>query len=178
MRRRTFLSLVAATVHATIGVALAIPGVRFLLAPLRRRTGVPDFIRVAPMSALREGEPFRATVLSDRWDAYTHHPAGPVGSVWLLRGADAGSEPVVRCFQSICPHLGCGIDFVPGRSSFECPCHNAVFSVSGEVVSGPAPRDMDGLQVRVTAPDADGTRWVEVRYAEFQTGIAESRTLT
>jgi hypothetical protein len=36
---------------------------------------------------------------------------------------------------------------------------------------------MDELACRVTDPDEDGQRWVEVRYQEFRTGVADRSSI-
>ncbi len=178
-QRRTFLKRAVAALNGAIGLVVAVPGLRFLLAPLRRRRGQESasgesrFLRVAPLSALSAGRPLRGVVAADRWDAYTHHPPGPIGSVWLLReervpgAAGDKSEPRIRCLQTICPHLGCGIDYDVDRRAFSCPCHASDFDAAGRRLLGPAPRDMDELECRVTGPDEQGRRWIEVRYQEF-----------
>ena len=173
-----------------IALSLAIPGARFLLSPLRNRRGgrSDDFLRVAPLSALpvaSDAAPVRVTVSRDRWDAYAHFPAEPVGAVWLVpdhgadanAGADEDGAPRVRCFQAMCPHLGCGIDYSARRRAFYCPCHESDFDAAGHRRSGPSPRDMDELACRVSQPDATGERWIEVRYQVFATGSSTPRPL-
>jgi nitrite reductase/ring-hydroxylating ferredoxin subunit len=217
MHRRGFLTGIVAAVNGLIGCFVALPGLRFLLDPLWRSRTRSGFIRVIPLAAVSRGKPMRVTVSADRWDAYTHYPPGPIGSVWLIREDEEGGSapsfgvgegwgtdktledhasppllrkdgappaggaktilalPRVRCLQTICPHLGCGIGYAADRGAFSCPCHASEFDAAGRRLSGPAPRDMDELECRVTEPDENGRRWVEVRYQEFQTGLSARR---
>lgn len=40
-------------------------------------------------------------------------------------------------FQAPCPHQGTSVYFSPSQGRFVCPNHNAIFNLSGGVVSGP-----------------------------------------
>ncbi len=40
-------------------------------------------------------------------------------------------------FQAPCPHQGTAVYFNPSEGRFICPNHNAIFNLSGGVVSGP-----------------------------------------
>ena len=178
MERRRFLKLGTVAINALIGVALAIPVVRYLLHPLGLRAAGQSgeergFIRVAPLSALKPNRPTRVVVSGRRRDSFTHYPPGPIGVVWLTR-VDNGAGPEVSCLQATCPHLGCAVGYAADRGVFSCPCHASEFDPKGRRRFGPAPRDMDKLACRVTEPDESGRRWVEVRYQEFRTSVARS----
>lgn len=41
--------------------------------------------------------------------------------------------------SSVCTHQGCTISYKSSNNTFPCPCHGAVFSPAGSVLSGPAP---------------------------------------
>lgn len=172
MERRTFLRRSFAAVNAAIGLIVGLPAVRYVLDPLSRTRKDGEFIRVAPLSALSPGRPYRAAVVAERVDAYTRHPPGTLGQVFLIQDGDA-RNPSVRCLQTICPHFGCSINYLPDRDSFACPCHASDFDKSGRRLVGPAPRHMDALECRVTGPDASGQHWVEVKYEEFAVGKAD-----
>lgn len=172
MQRRAFMKTSALLINAAIACLLAIPGMRFLLAPLQRKSKVKKYIRVASLNALSSDQPVRVQVNADRTDAFMHFPPGPIGSVWLQRVDSDDSEPKVKCFQTICPHLGCGVDYSPDRSAYFCPCHASEFDRSGAQSFGPSPRDMDELEVRITDADAEGQRWIEIKYQAFLTGTA------
>ncbi len=179
IERRTLLKRAVGGVNALIGVIVAVPAVRYLFDPVWKARKDAAFIRVLPLSALTPDQPARVNVIAERQDAYTHYPPGAIGNVFLIR-EDKGGEPAVRCLQVICPHLGCAIEYLSDRAegSFGCPCHASDFDKAGRRRAGPAPRNMDSLECRITGPDATGQHWVEVKYQEFQTGIAEKHLRT
>jgi Rieske Fe-S protein len=125
--------------------------------------GGADWIRVARVEGLEPARPTKVSLVGPEIDAWTRAPDRRIGAVWLIRD----SATAVRAFSSICPHLGCGIDL--SGDHFVCPCHDTAFDLRGGHVSGPSPRGMDPLEVRI----ADG--WVSVRYERFQVGVAERR---
>ena len=178
MERRTFLKLVTVGANALIAAVVAVPALRFVLHPLRRGGRQRDFIRIAPLTALSADRPTRVVVIHDRRDAFTQYPPGPIGAVWLVRTPGDGSEPPVRCLQTMCPHLGCAIGYAAERDTFVCPCHASEFDRLGRRRFGPVARDMDALPCRVTPPDEAGRRWIEVQYQEFHTGTPDQRPLT
>jgi cytochrome b6-f complex iron-sulfur subunit len=52
------------------------------------------------------------------------------------------------CFSAICTHMGCTVQ--PAGGQLRCPCHGSVYSaVTGQVVSGPAPRPLPRIPVTV-----------------------------
>lgn len=79
----------------------------------------------------------------------------PVGSAASATTADG--KPVIVAqptagtavaFSAICTHQGCTV--APSGSQFKCPCHGSVYKASdGSNVSGPAPRPLAKLQVKV-----------------------------
>ena len=57
----------------------------------------------------------------------------------------------IKAVSAVCTHLGCILE--KSTEGFECPCHGSCYNNEGEVLSGPAPRDLAWYQV---ARAADG----------------------
>jgi quinol---cytochrome c reductase iron-sulfur subunit, bacillus type len=163
--RRGFLGWVAAACGAAVAAAAGVPLFAAILTPLRRRALDPEFVRVARLDALPEGRALRASVVAARQDAWARQPPMALGTVWLVRRSG-----VVTAFSSVCPHLGCGVEAREG--GFACPCHGSSFDAEGRVLSGPAPRGLDRLEVRVTDGEEHA---IEVRFRRFVVGISARR---
>jgi menaquinol-cytochrome c reductase iron-sulfur subunit len=70
---------------------------------------------------------------------------------WLRR---IGERDFVA-FTLNCTHLGCPVLWQPGANLFMCPCHGGVYDRDGNVVSGPPPRGLERLNVRVNPQTSD-----------------------
>jgi Rieske Fe-S protein len=70
-----------------------------------------------------------------------------------LRGKDLmlvrTAEREVRAISTTCTHLGCSVHWQADRKQFYCPCHNGVFDLDGNVISGPPPRQLDTYRVEL-----------------------------
>ena len=60
--------------------------------------------------------------------------------------------------SAICSHLGCIVSENPRGDGFTCPCHGSEFDASGRVLSGPAPRGLDWVEISLAA---DGSLMVD-----------------
>jgi Rieske Fe-S protein len=69
-------------------------------------------------------------------------------TIVVLSGADG---PTV--LDASCTHLGCTVIWDTSASVFRCPCHGAVFSSEGDVVSGPVSAPLKKVEFELS----DGT---------------------
>jgi len=69
----------------------------------------------------------------------------PRGQFYLACLADGSFLALSRT----CTHLGCSVPWDEEKNRFVCPCHGSTFSLTGEVLTAPAPRPLDIYPVRI-----------------------------
>lgn len=150
------------------GVVPMVSAVVVFLDPLRHKTAEGKWVPIASLAAVPpDGKPRRFQVITDRWDAWNYYPPEPIGSVYLLRKSDS-ETPIA--FSTVCPHLGCSVDYKPAQDEFLCPCHNSAFNEDGTRVdpeTSPSPRGLDTLEVKLEG------QLVLVDYRRFEGGKSE-----
>ena len=179
--RRSFLSqILAGTIGAVVGLVPVVSGLVFFLDPLFRRgrstqsegsgagsrKDAEGFIKLPVARALlpKDGTPQQVTVEDDLVDAWNKFPNVPIGSVWV-RVSESGD---VIVFNTICPHLGCSVEYRNVETDFYCPCHLSAFKLDGTKDNPIPPRDMDSLAVK---PGTGDEIWVQ--FKNFRGGISE-----
>jgi Rieske Fe-S protein len=170
--RRSFFKWAFNGMGALFGAIVGIPAIAYLMDARNRTASESDFRTVARLSELKPNEPSQVVITDTRRDAWTLHPNELIGRVWLVRR----DNDQVEAFTSICPHLGCSINFEEKQRLFICPCHNGTFAIDGKKVeqpgmTNPAPRGMDALEVRLVADAGNPQDWlVQVKYEKFAPG--------
>jgi len=64
-------------------------------------------------------------------------------------GAASSGDIHLLALSDRCTHLGCGVQAAASGSGYSCPCHGSAFTLTGEVVRGPAARPLDRLAIRI-----------------------------
>ncbi|HEV3120360.1 MAG TPA: Rieske 2Fe-2S domain-containing protein [Isosphaeraceae bacterium] len=165
MQRRDLFGYLTVALGGLMGLVVAVPGVAYLLDPLRRTFKKNDFSPLVRLNDLEPGVPRAVSMIAEREDAWVRYPPEPVGTVWLVR-QPAGASPPVIAFTAECPHLGCSVNLAPDHKSFLCPCHTSAFTFEGKPLNQVPPRPMDQLEVKVS-PGGDPE--VSVRFERFRT---------
>ena len=59
------------------------------------------------------------------------------------------SETEWKAFSAVCTHLNCTVQYQEARREIWCACHNGTYDMSGRVSSGPPPKPLDELAVKI-----------------------------
>ena len=59
------------------------------------------------------------------------------------------SQTEWRAVSAVCTHLSCIVQYQPERTRIWCACHNGVYNLQGQVVSGPPPRPLKPYAVHI-----------------------------
>jgi Rieske Fe-S protein len=159
--RRRFLSVLTSAIGGIIALMLAVPGLGYIFAPLRKGTGSEgeeDYYDAGSWSDLVEGTPQLMAIEMTHEDGWVKSKVRH--SIWVTK-TGANSALVL---SPICPHLGCPVNWDARKGQYACPCHASFFDRQGEVLSGPAPRGLDPLPYKISN-DRFLIRWIDFRQA-------------
>lgn len=133
----------------------------YLIAPFYQSNRKKDFIEVAGFGSLLENQPKKLNFEMSVQDEFLK--SNEVQDVWVIKH----SSKKATVFSPICPHLGCRYNWDSNANEFICPCHLSIFSKTGRVLSGPAPRPLDTLPYEIK----DGKLYV--KWEMFKPGLAK-----
>jgi menaquinol-cytochrome c reductase iron-sulfur subunit len=140
-RRRFFIGAIYG-IWAAIGASLSLPALIYLLLPPRVRKD-EVWTEAGDVSKLVPGDPielaFRRTRI-DGWKVISEK-----STAWVVKQADNS----IVAYGPQCTHLGCAYHWEDKQREFLCPCHTSLFSIDGQVTSGPAPRPLDRYEVKL-----------------------------
>ena len=157
--RRSFLGIVIGAVSAAIATILAVTIGRYTIEPSLKAAADSDWVEVGLVEDVPDGQWVKRNVVVSQdsgWGEFnTQRP------IWVLKKGSA-----ITAFTGTCPHLGCTINAAPS-GGFICPCHGSAWNGNGVKLGGPAPRNMDTLDIRLQDDH------IQVKYQYFKQGIAE-----
>ncbi len=159
--RRTFLKVGVGVIGAGLATVVAAPALKAVLWPLDAEitSGGEDFVVVGERSQFGN-QPVKVDIYADRTDAWNRTKNVKIGSAWVVE-----VEGELVAYSTVCPHLGCAVDYSADVGKFKCPCHRSAFGLDGTAEEGPAPRPLDTLEVE------EREKLVAIRYARFKTGV-------
>ncbi len=164
--RRSFVGGLFAVAVSWVGALLAIPVARLVLFPLRDRSSQAGWVDLGPVESFAHvTSPVAKPVNFERNDGWQR--AQVQQSVYVVAGPGGGPS----VFSSVCPHLGCTVQWQAEQKTFHCPCHGGTYAAGGSRLAGPASRGMDELPARVQ----DGHLFVKFQY--FRQSIASKEVV-
>ena len=128
MNRRRFLKSLLALLGTTLFAAFIYPLVRFLAPPGGEAEGKKVVIKRSEI------------------------PAGSAKDIVVNNIPSIIINTPEKGFivlSKICTHLGCLVEYDKNKSRLLCPCHAGVYSLDGNVVSGPPPKPLRKFPVKV-----------------------------
>jgi len=136
--RRKFLKLMTNLMVALVAAVLAVPLLGGIIGPSfrLRKSG---WVEIGDISSLPVEVPTDMRFPYKTEDAYIRETV--IQEVWVIKH----SASDVTVFSPVCPHLGCHYAWHPETREFACPCHGSIYSITGKVLGGPAPRPLDTL---------------------------------
>lgn len=140
--RRSWHLAVIYILGGIIGIALAIPTLLYLLVPPRQRSR-DQWIDAGDVSQLTPGEPVEMSFQESRIDGW--RVITEKKTAWVVKEPDNQ----IVAFGPQCTHLGCAYHWDDPSKKFVCPCHSSYFSITGQVLGGPAPRPLDRYATKI-----------------------------
>jgi Rieske Fe-S protein len=134
VNRRRFLDGILGTGFASTVVAIVYPVWRYLIPPA-------------------SGEPATQSVVAAQAAQVKTNSA-----VLFKFGSKPGllvrtPEGELQAFSAVCTHLQCTVQYKADTSQIWCACHNGLYDLAGNVVSGPPPRPLERLTVNQRGDD-------------------------
>lgn len=165
--RRTFLSYIAASISAFIGIAAGVPIIGYVAAPLAKKEEA-RWISLGKVEAFKDQEPKLATFTITKKDGWVE--VQEARTCWII--PQKNGEFVA--FNGRCTHLGCAYSWRTSgdhAGKFFCPCHDGLYDREGTVLDGPPPRPLDRLDVKVEGDE------LMVLLQDFRLGVPAKEAL-
>lgn len=129
-RREFIINSLVGLVFLGIGAGAATSIASYLLPPKREMSSEASKVLVAGVDEIQEGKAKEFKYFSE--------PA----LIFKL-------DDKLHAFKSKCPHLGCLVKWSEQKRIIICPCHDAVFDIIGQVVSGPPNKPLTEIPLLV-----------------------------
>ena len=147
--RRDFLQYSIWGLGLLIGASVLTPAATYFLSPAWKERP-EDWIFLGDVGKIPLGKPTKVEFVQRHKDGWV--TIEEKKSAWVV----AKNKKEVTVYDPHCTHLGCPYRWDETKQEFLCPCHSAVFSMEGQVISGPPPRPLDRYEVKIEA----GKLWV------------------
>ena len=134
-----FIKVTTGIVGGAIGLVLGLPSISYLIDPALREGGKQAWIPIGKLENMEIGKPYQFSftrVQVNGWERTSSSFGG-----YALRNSEDPNDLLI--LNSRCTHLACTVNWSDESGAYLCPCHDAKFSPTGEVLDGPPPRPLD-----------------------------------
>ena len=143
LNRRQFVKVVLVSVGTFMTAVIGLPAIAYLISPATKIQAADAWIPLGPLENYPIGLPTlfsftRSTV--NGWEKTVNSYGA-----YVVRY----NETDHKVFSNICTHLSCRVNWREEPADFHCPCHDGLFNIEGQVVSGPPPRPLDQYETKV-----------------------------
>lgn len=142
LSRRNFFQTAIAAIGGIIASGFAIPGVGYIISPALQEQ-VEKWILLGSIGNISLNTPtlFKAKI---------EHKTGWTTDIkeYAVYVITSDGEKY-KAMSNVCTHLGCHVRWNEDQQNFICPCHDAAFDKDGHVLSGPPPRALDEMEIKI-----------------------------
>jgi len=130
VKRRTFLDSLLGIGFVSTALSVLYPVFRFVIPPAN-------------------AEPATNSIIAGKISEFKNNSGALVKfgtrPAILVRTSDGD----FKAFTAVCTHLECTVQYKPETSQIWCACHNGLYDLAGNVVSGPPPRPLEAFTVNL-----------------------------
>ncbi len=147
--RRDFAKFVTAALSTIMGAAMGIPVIGYLIDPALKAQSGEAWIPLGPLDNFPVGEPKSFSFTRSNingWEKTVNSYGG-----YVVR--KSASESGLLALSNRCTHLSCSVSWSEEVEKYTCPCHEAYFTMEGEVAGGPPPHALDHFETKVEEGD-------------------------
>ncbi len=141
--RRDFAKLVTAALSTIMGAAMGIPVIGYLIDPALKAESGEAWVPLGPLENFPIGTPKTFSFTRSNingWEKTVNSYGG-----FVVRK----SESDLLVLSNRCTHLSCSVAWDETQGLYTCPCHEAAFTMEGEVDSGPPPYALDHFETKI-----------------------------
>jgi menaquinol-cytochrome c reductase iron-sulfur subunit len=137
--RRDFIKLTTGVIGGIISIGIGLPAIGYLLQPALRKEQAQAWIPIGKLDSFPVGTPTPFSFTRTKINGW-ERTATSYGGFVLRRSEDPQDTLIL---SNRCTHLACHVNWNAEAQSYICPCHDAKFSIDGDVLDGPPPRPLD-----------------------------------
>ncbi len=153
LSRREFVTITVGILGTVIAAAIGLPAIGYVLGPALKSRASDAWIPIGKVTDFPVDDPtlvsFTRTKVNgwektiNSYGVYVVNP--PNGEIYAM--------------SNVCSHLSCRVTWLANDQDYLCPCHDGIFDIQGEVVSGPPPKPLFRYETKIE----DGTLYIHLQ---------------